>query len=643
MEEDFMRKFIELWNKHDTALKMVRDINMYLDRNFVVKEKQKDIYTMGHIIFKKYILRNEDVHRRFIDYILDRINEERRGEKIERDFLRGGIKILIELGFGNTSVYKKDFEKIFLEKSHEFYHNESQEKIATHSAHEYLMVVQKRLDEEQERCLDFLIEETKKPLLKQILGPMVENHAQLLIMKPDSGLATMIRLKQYSVINLMYRIFTQVTSARKLFENFLVDTVTQDCRAICKDGEVSNSPKEFVDKCIDTKQKYNAIINQSCERDNDLGLAIRKAFEICLADFKPASLFLAKYVDVKLKKEIKTLKDDEINTLFDRIIEIFRLLSDKDEFEGFYRNHLTKRLLNGLSSNDEAEKSMISKLKVECGCLYTQKLETMMKDMNLSEGLNQQFKHYRYYSEVDFNFNIKVLTSGNWANDSSSTHCNIPKQIKCAIENFTDFYMNNHSGRILTWKMNFGNADIIGRFAERDYEFTVSGYQMVVLLLFNDNDKLSVSQIKSLSGIVPEYELKRHILSLIKVKILLKNTKEFDLTDTDLLKVNDKFKNRLHKLKVPLLNQKDQLEVEKKEVIPKVEDDRRHLIEATIVRVMKSRKKMDHNTLISEVMKILSTIFHPTSIMIKQKVEGLIEKDYMMRDSDDRRVYIYKA
>ena len=344
-----------------------------------------------------------------------------------------------------------------------------------------------------------------------------------------------------------------------------------------------------------------------------------------------------------MKKEIKTLKDDEISSLFDKIIEIFKLLVDKDEFEGFYRHNLTKRLLNSLSSNDEAEKQMISKLKVECSCIYTQKLETMMKDIALSDGLNQQFKQTRCYSNIDFNFNIKVLTSGNWAGDNTKTYCNIPKQLSYAIEGFTDFYMNNHSGRILTWKMNFGSADVIGRFPDKNYEFTVSGYQMVVLLLFNDTDKLSVSQIKSLAGITPEYELKRHILSLIKVKILLKNTKEFDLTDSDLLKVNDKFKNRLHKIKVPLLNQKDQLEVEKKEVIPKVEDDRRHLIEATIVRVMKARKKMNHNDLISEVMKILSAIFQPTSLMIKQKVEGLIEKDYMMRDPDDRRVYLYRA
>lgn len=89
--------------------------------------------------------------------------------------------------------------------------------------------------------------------------------------------------------------------------------------------------------------------------------------------------------------------------------------------------------------------------------------------------------------------------------------------------------MGNHSGRILTWKINFGNADLIGYFPERNYELTVSGYQMAVLLLFNDAEKLSLAQIKSLSGILPEHDLKRHILSLIRVKLLLKTTKEFDL------------------------------------------------------------------------------------------------------------------
>jgi cullin 3 len=58
---------------------------------------------------------------------------------------------------------------------------------------------------------------------------------------------------------------------------------------------------------------------------------------------------------------------------------------------------------------------------------------------------------------------------------------------------------------------------------------------------------------------------------------------------------------------------------------------------------MKARKRLDHNSLTSEVMKVLCSIFQPTPLMIKQKIEGLIEKDYMVRDPEDRKIYLYKA
>lgn len=40
---------------------------------------------------------------------------------------------------------------------------------------------------------------------------------------------------------------------------------------------------------------------------------------------------------------------------------------------------------------------------------------------------------------------------------------------------------------------------------------------------------------------------------------------------------------------------------ERKETQKKVDDDRKHEIEAAIVRIMKSRKKMQHNVLVAEV------------------------------------------
>ena len=71
------------------------------------------------------------------------------------------------------------------------------------------------------------------------------------------------------------------------------------------------------------------------------------------------------------------------------------LSQEKDAFEEYYKRHLARRLLNQKSASDDSEKMMIrwkkqswrhgfqslvfSKLKSECGCQFTSKLEGMFK------------------------------------------------------------------------------------------------------------------------------------------------------------------------------------------------------------------------------------------------------------------------
>jgi cullin 3 len=78
-------------------------------------------------------------------------------------------------------------------------------------------------------------------------------------------------------------------------------------------------------------------------------------------------------------------------------------------------------------------------------------------------------------------------------------------------------------------------------------------------------------------------------------------------------------------------------------VTEKVDEDRRHMVEAMIVKVMKTRRKLEHNALVAETTKILSQKFCPDPIMIKKRIESLIEREYMERDADDRKVYKYIA
>lgn len=56
---------------------------------------------------------------------------------------------------------------------------------------------------------------------------------------------------------------------------------------------------------------------------------------------------------------------------------VFKYLEDKDVFQKFYSKMLAARLVSNLSASDEAESSMIGKLKHTCGFEYTSKLQRM--------------------------------------------------------------------------------------------------------------------------------------------------------------------------------------------------------------------------------------------------------------------------
>ena len=68
------------------------------------------------------------------------------------------------------------------------------------------------------------------------------------------------------------------------------------------------------------------------------------------------------------------------------------MVQGKDVFEAFYKKDLAKRLLLGKSSSTDAEKTMITKLKAECGSQFTNKLEGMFKDVDLSRDIMISFR-----------------------------------------------------------------------------------------------------------------------------------------------------------------------------------------------------------------------------------------------------------
>lgn len=52
---------------------------------------------------------------------------------------------------------------------------------------------------------------------------------------------------------------------------------------------------------------------------------------------------------------------------------------------------------------------------------------------------------------------------------------------------------------------------------------------------------------------------------------------------------------------------------------------------------------LDHNTIITEVTRQLAGRFLPNPAVIKKRIESLIEREFLERDSEDRKLYRYLA
>ena len=131
-------------------------------------------------------------------------------------------------------------------------------------------------------------------------------------------------------------------------------------------------------------------------------------------------------------------------------------------------------------------------------------------------------------------------------------------------------------------------------------------------------------------------------LVLIKTKLLECSDPEDQVTIQSVLRFNPQFRSKKLRinLNVPLkLEQKVEQEATEKHV----EEDRKIIIQAAIVRIMKMRKELNHQPLLSEVVGQISNIFKPKVHLIKKCIDVLIEKDFLERVDGQKDIYRYLA
>jgi len=163
----------------------------------------------------------------------------------------------------------------------------------------------------------------------------------------------------------------------------------------------------------------------------------------------------------------------------------------------------------GKSASIDAEKSMIAKLKAECGAAFTTKLEGMFKDVETSKDVGLAFRSATAARDLPAGVEVavSVLTAGFWPTYPPA-EVTLPAEIAACTELFTTFYLGKHSGRRLVWQHGLGQCVLKARFAAGVRELQVSLFQAAVLLLFNDAPHATLEDIKAATGI-EDKELRR--------------------------------------------------------------------------------------------------------------------------------------
>ncbi|XP_068626243.1 cullin-4A [Battus philenor] len=629
----FLKRMDDCWRAHCRQMIMIRSIFLYLDRTYVLQNPSiHSIWDMGLDLFRHHIAMNTLVQTRTVDGLLLLIERERGGDAVDISLLKSLLRMLSDL-----QIYQDAFEHKFLQATERLYAAEGQRLMRELSVAQYLAHVEKRLREENERLLHYLDPSTKWQLIHTIERQLLSEHLSGILTK---GLEALMDGPRLADLTTLYNLFSKVKDGLNELCNHFNAYIKKKGRTIVIEPE---RDKTMVAELLDFKEQLDHVVSTCFQRNPKFVYSMREAFEYFInqRQNKPAEL-IAKFVDLKLRAGNKEATEEELERLLDKIMVLFRFIHGKDVFEAFYKKDLAKRLLVGKSASVDAEKSMLSKLKQECGGGFTCKLEGMFKDMELSKDINITYKQHLAASQEGggLELSVYILTMGFWPTYPVG-EVRLPGELTRHQEHFAKFYLAKHSGRKLQWQATLGHCVLRAHFAQGNKELQVSLFQALVLLLFNDGDNLSFEEIKAATNI-EEGELRRTLQSLAcgKARVLSKTPRGREVHDADHFAFNADFTNKLFRIKINQIQMKETSE-EQKATEERVFQDRQYQIDAAIVRVMKMRKALSHNLLISELYNQLKFPVKPADL--KKRIESLIDRDYMERDKDNPNQYNYVA
>ncbi|KAF5654255.1 cullin 3, partial [Fusarium heterosporum] len=641
-----------------------------------------------------------------VSVILDQIDMEREGDIIDRNLLRSCSRMLSSLyeteeEKENDKLYITVFEPCFLDNSRVYYAAECEKLLRESDAGAWLRHTQGRLNEEVDRCGTTIELETLPKVTEVIDQELIVKHLSEFLALEGSGLKWMIDNDKIDDLSILYKLISRVDSKKTTLRDILQRRVVElglEIEKVLKNTDFSAGQGEgdeggegektktlnpaaqqtaaaikWVDDVLRLKDKFDNLWTRCFQDDLIIQSALTKSFSDFINMFNRSSEYVSLFIDDNLKRGIKGKTEAEVDVVLEKAIILIRYLQDKDLFQTYYQRHLARRLLHGKSESHDVEKQIISRMKQELGQQFTSKFEGMFRDLVTSSELTTGYRdHMRDVGDgaKTTDLNINVLTTNYWPpevmgrstqiGEGSRVTCTYPPDLRRLQASFEQYYLTNRNGRKLTWIGTTGSSDVKCTFPaipgksgplsrERKYEINVPTFAMVVLLLFNDLDdgqSMTFEEIQAKTNISTP-DLMRTLTAIAvapKSRVLIKDPANKSVKSGDKFSFNASFLSKTIRIKAPIINAVSKVEdtSERKSTEDKNNQTRAHIVDAAIVRIMKSRKELSHSQLTSEVLTQLSSRFKPEVSLIKKRIEDLIAREYLERPDEDDAPTLYR-
>lgn len=606
VDEALLAYYIREWDRYTTAAKYINHLFRYLNRHWVKREIDEgkkdiyDVYTLHLVQWREELFSKVNVN--VMAAVLTMVEKQRNGETIEQAQIKSVVDSFVSLGLDESDstkptldVYRYHFEKPFLEATTTYYENESAQFVAENSVVEYMKKAETRLEEEKARVGLYLHPDIMTPLMKACLGVLVTGHSSLL---RDEFQVLLDNDRQEDLAR-MYRLLARIVDGleplRTKFEAHVRKSGLAAVEKVALEGD-NLEPKTYVDALLDIHTQYQNLVNDAFAGESEFVRSLDNACKefvnrnkVCKTGSTRSPELLAKYSDALLKKSGKNAEEADLEAALTQIMTVFKYIEDKDVFQKFYSRMLAKRLVHSSSASEDAETSMISKLKEACGFEYTNKLQRMFQDIQISKDLNTTYNDWQAKAFDDDDIkkavdsSYHVLGTGFWPLTPPATQFMPPQEIVKTYQRFQTFYFDKHSGRKLTWLWNLCKGEMRANYiksAKIPYTFMVSTYQMAILLLFNDADVVTYEDAYKATALSADW-LDPSLGVFVKAKVLNVSPENAKPEPGTSYTLNYGFKSKRVKVNLNIAVKSEQKQ-EVEDTHKTIEEDRKLLMQVSI-------------------------------------------------------------